>query len=103
MSVAELLRTHTSAELTEWMAYERVTGVFGPERLDLLHGIQTAALVNTQRAKGRKAEAKDYIPVWDQGKRGPMSWQDMLSAAKTYNSKIGGTDHTTKGGARGDA
>ncbi|GHJ01619.1 hypothetical protein TPA0906_34840 [Streptomyces olivaceus] len=85
------------------MAYERVTGIFGPERLDILHGIQTAALVNVQRTKGRKADPKDYIPVWDQGPRGPMSWQDMLAAAKAYTGRVGGTDHTTKGGARGDA
>ncbi|WP_455711309.1 phage tail assembly protein T, partial [Streptomyces bacillaris] len=29
--------------MTEWMAYERVTGPLGPERADVLHGIQTAA------------------------------------------------------------
>ncbi|MER7963610.1 phage tail assembly protein T [Streptomyces ardesiacus] len=102
MSLAELLRTHSSAEITEWMAYERVTGIFGPERQDILHGIQTAVIANANRSKGtRKAEAKDFIPVWDQGKRGPMSWQDMLAAAKAYTSRVGGTDHTTKGGAAG--
>ncbi|MGX1512240.1 hypothetical protein RKD44_003528 [Streptomyces collinus] len=84
------------------MAYERVTGTFGPERLDVLHGIQTAVIANANRAKGsRKAEPKDFIPEWDQGKRGPMTWQDMLAAAKAYNRRINGTDHTTKGGAAG--
>ncbi|WP_446750327.1 phage tail assembly protein T [Streptomyces sp. 111WW2] len=90
--------------MTEWMAYERVTGIFGPERHDILHGIQTAVIANSNRGKGsRKAEPQDFIPTWDQGKRGPMSWQDMLAAAKAYNRRINGTDHTTKGGARGDA
>ncbi|MYS74172.1 hypothetical protein GTY88_27685 [Streptomyces sp. SID5926] len=87
------------------MAYERVTGVLGPERSDILHGIQTAVIANASRGKNsRKAEPKDFIPIWDQGKRGPMSWQDMLAAAKTYTSRVGGTDRTTKGGAvDGDA
>ncbi|WP_455755177.1 phage tail assembly protein T [Streptomyces olivaceus] len=91
--------------MTEWMAYERVTGPFGPERLDVLHGIQTAVIANAARGKkGRKAEPKDFVPAWDRGPRGPMSWQDMLAAVKAYNRQIGGTDHTTKGGAAdGDA
>lgn len=86
------------------MAYERVTGIFGPERLDVLHGIQTATIANANRGKGsRKAEPKDFIPVWDQGKRGPMTPQAMLAAVKAYNRRLGGTDHTTEGGATGDA
>lgn len=104
MSVAELLRTHTSAELTQWMAYERVTGPLGPERLDLLHGIQTAVIANANRGKGKKATPKDFIPEWDQGRKPPQDWQQMLAAVKAYNRRMGGTDSTTEGGASdGDA
>lgn len=100
----ELLARTTSAELTEWMAYERVTGMFGPERLDLLFATLTATVANTARGKGKKAEPKDFLPQWDRGPKGPQGWQQMLAAVKTYNSRIGGTDSTTGGGAaHGDA
>ncbi|WP_240503007.1 phage tail assembly protein T [Streptomyces prasinopilosus] len=100
----ELLARTTSAELTEWMAYERVTGPLGPERLDLLHGILSATVANAARGKGKKATPKDFIPEWDQGPKGPMEWRQMLTAVKAYNRRIGGTDSTTEGGAAdGDA
>lgn len=94
----------SSAELTEWMAYERVTGPLGPERLDLLHGIQTAVIANANRGKGsRKATPKDFIPTWDRGPKGPQDWRQMLAAVKAYNRRLGGTDSTTEGGvADGD-
>ncbi|MGW2547826.1 lactate utilization protein LutB domain-containing protein, partial [Kitasatospora sp. NPDC001574] len=34
----------SSAELTDWIAYERITGPIGPERGDVLHGILTPQL-----------------------------------------------------------
>lgn len=87
------------------MAYERVTGMFGPERLDVLHGIQTAVIANANRGKGgKKAEPKDFIPTWDQGPKAPQDWQQMLTAVKSFNRRLGGTDSTTEGGAvNGDA
>lgn len=91
----ELLARTSSAELTEWMAYERVTGPLGPERLDLLLAVQTSVIVNVNRGKGKKARPEDFVPKWD---RGPMDWQQMLAAVTSYNRRIGGTD-TTQGGA----
>ncbi|MGI5443395.1 phage tail assembly protein T [Streptomyces shenzhenensis] len=89
--------------MTEWMAYESVTGPLGPRRLDALFAMLTATVANTARGKGTKAAApKDFMPEWDRGAK--QDWRDMLSAVKAYNSQIGGTDHTTKGGADdGDA
>jgi hypothetical protein len=94
--VAELLRTHTSSELAEWMAYERISGPFGPERHDQLMAILAATISNANRAKGRKAKPEDFLPKWDQG--ATQSWEDMLAAVKTYNHRIGGTDLTAEGG-----
>ncbi|MER6147952.1 hypothetical protein ABT134_07925 [Streptomyces hirsutus] len=86
------------------MAYERVTGMFGPERMDLLFGILSATVANAARGKGKKATPKDFMPEWDQGRKAPMEWRQMLAAVKTYNRRIGGTDSTTEGGAvDGDA
>lgn len=95
MSLAELLRTHTSQELTEWMAYEQVTGPLGPERADVHMAILAATIANTARGKGRKARPKDFLPKWDQG--GRMDWQDMLTAVKAMNRSFGGADLTDGG------
>ncbi|MCM2390201.1 phage tail assembly protein T [Streptomyces albipurpureus] len=94
----EVLARHTSAQLTEWMAYERVTGPLGPERLDVLFSILTATVANTARGKGQRAkEPKDFLPEWDQSKPGP-GWEEMLTAVKQMNSRMGGTDLTNGGG-----
>ena len=96
----ELLARCTSAELAEWMAYERVSGPLGPERQDLLFGILTATVSNASRGKGqRPKEPKDFIPKWDQGaKREPADWRQMLAQVKSMNARLGGAD-LRQGGA----
>lgn len=102
MSVAELLATHSSAELTEWMAYEQITGPIGGEREDILTAILAATVANTARGKrGRKAKVQDFLPKWDRHKR--ASWQDMLATVRQINSALGGTDKTGGGDGGGDA
>lgn len=93
-----LLADIQSDELTEWMAYEKLTGPLGPDRGDVLHGIQTAVIANT--VAKRKARPKDFIPQWDQTRS--ADWQDMLATARALTSRLGGTD-TTGGGRHGDA
>ncbi|MGW6243867.1 phage tail assembly protein T [Streptomyces roseolus] len=85
--------------MTEWMAYERITGPLGPTRGDVLHGIRAAVTANTVAARGRKTSPRDFIPEWDHR---PASTDDMLSAARTVTALLGGTDHTT-GGSSDDA
>ncbi|MFD3352733.1 phage tail assembly protein T [Streptomyces fradiae] len=95
MTVAELLERISSAELTEWMAYEQITGPLGPERLDVLHSILAATVSNAARAKGRKAVPKDFMPQWDQGSGRAGDWQQMLATVTTLNVRLGGTDQRT--------
>ncbi|NYE40684.1 phage tail assembly protein T [Streptomyces fulvorobeus] len=83
-----------SDEITEWIAYERVTGPLGPRRGDVLHGIHTAVVANTAAGKGRKARPADFIPEWDQD-REPDAEQ-MLATARAVTSTLGGTDHTLR-------
>lgn len=90
-----------SDEITEWMAYERVTGPLGPGRYDVLHGIHTAVVANTAAAKGRKARPRDFIPEWDQD-REPDAGQ-MLATVRALNARLGGTDLTSGGGGDDDA
>jgi hypothetical protein len=94
--VPELLASTTSEELTEWMAYEQLTGTIGPERGDVLHGILTATVANTVRGKNRRpARPRDFIPQWA-GKLA-QDWTEMLAAVRQANRQLGGTDQTEGG------
>lgn len=84
------------------MAYEKISGPFGPERLDGLFAMLCATVSNTARGKGRKATPKDFLPQWDRGPKEAMDWQDMLTAVKAMNRRFGGED-LTEGGGHGDA
>jgi len=101
MTVAEMLARISSAELTEWMAYEQVSGPLGGERDDVLMAILAAVVANGNRGKGRKVKPKDLLPKWDQTKQA-MGWQDMLAAVKTLNRSLGGADLTEEGMRHGD-
>lgn len=93
MTVGELLARVSSAELTEWIAYEQVTGILGPERLDLLHSITAAAVANTARGKGqRAARPADFVPKWDQAARREQPWQQMLATVTAMNAHMKGND-----------
>lgn len=97
-----MLADMTSAELTEWMAYEQVTGPLGPERSDVLLASLTATVANTARGKGQRAkEPQDFMPKWDQGANRSADWQQMLTTVKSLNRRLRGHDLT--GGGSGDA
>ncbi|MEU9972352.1 hypothetical protein [Streptomyces sp. NPDC051014] len=98
--MAELLARTSSAELTEWMAYEQITGPLGGARLDILNAILTAVVANTARGKnGRRARPQDFLPKWDRNRR--MDWREMLATVKQINRRMGGNDHTRKRPDRG--
>ncbi|MET9396278.1 hypothetical protein [Kitasatospora sp. NPDC002965] len=88
--MAELLDRISSAELTDWIAYERLTGPIGAERGDVLHGVLAAVVHNS--ASKRKREPKDFIPRWAGKTR--QTWQEMLTVVRAANAALGGTDHT---------
>lgn len=88
-----MLRHIDSAELTEWMAYEQISGPLGPARADVHAGIVAAVIYNANRGKGQKArKPDDFIPQWDQRK--PQTWQEQLAAIRAANEALGGTDDT---------
>lgn len=96
-----MLADMDSAEITEWMAYEQISGPLGPERIDVLASIMAATTANTARGKGQSAkEPKDFLPEWDQGaESGPGDWQQMLATAKSLTRRLGGND-LTEGSSR---
>lgn len=72
----------SSLEFAEWMAYERVTGPVGAERLDILHAVQMA-LTHNQWAKKPK-KPKDFLPEWDQ--RPAQTPEEMLAMLRAVTA-----------------
>jgi hypothetical protein len=66
--VGELLNRISSRELAEWSAYERLTGLIGQRRDDIL----TAQLIMTIASLVKKENSPpldiaDFIPKWTEG------------------------------------
>ncbi len=90
MTVGRLLREISSVELTEWMAYEQITGPLGPRRGDYQAAQITATLLNVHRGKGRKARSTEEVLLrWDE--REPMSPEEIYSRVRQINTALGGT------------
>jgi hypothetical protein len=62
MTVADLDARMGSAELTEWMAYERMTGPLGRRRQDIQAATIAAAIANASRGKrGKTFTVADFL------------------------------------------
>lgn len=80
MTVAELLARCSASELTDWIAYERIAGPLGADRLDIHAGIVASTTANVMRQKNSKTyKPKDFIPKWDRpGIRDPEGMRAMM-------------------------
>lgn len=81
-----MLAGMSSRELTEWAAYEQVTGPLGSPRTDLQTGIIAAAVVNAITGKAR-AKPGDFIPKWD---RAPAAPEDLFRKVQQLNQALKG-------------
>jgi hypothetical protein len=83
MPVRELLARTTSRELTEWQAYEQVTGPLDLRlRTEIAASIVAATVHNASGAKTR-AKAADFMPTWFRRKRSVKDlWQDVMRVNK---------------------
>lgn len=87
MTRAELLERATSAELTEWAAYEKVSGPLGGERGDVQAALVAYHVVTALGAKGVRPDR--LVPRWD---RGPaQDWRQMKAAAEAHTRLAGGS------------
>jgi hypothetical protein len=91
MTVRELLARISSLELSEWMAYEKVTGPLDSRlRGDISAGIVAATVANSASRKA-KASPRDFIPTWFRRKKTPAElWQEVMKA----NAALGGSVQT---------
>lgn len=91
--MAELLSRTSSHELTEWMAYEKVTGPLDIRlRTEVAAGIIAATVANSNGSK-KKAKPSDFLPVWFKRKKTVKEiWADVIKT----NAALGG--HVRKRG-----
>lgn len=91
MTVADLDSRLSSAELTEWMAYENMTGPLGRRRQDIQSATIAATIANANRGKGgRKFKLSDFLIPYGTSER--KSPEQMLSAIKSLNKSMGGEE-----------
>lgn len=90
MTVADLDSRLGSAELTEWMAYEKISGPLGRRRHDIQAATVASTIANANRGKGKKFEVRDFLPAYGLERQGP---RDMLAAIRSLNRSMGGAEH----------
>jgi hypothetical protein len=100
--VRELLQSASAQELTDWAAYERLTGPLDlGHRADVHAGIIAATVANVMRARGsRRFTPEDFVPPW--GGRREQTWQEQLAAVVAINKALGGKDRRRKPPGGGD-
>ncbi|MGP3686535.1 phage tail assembly protein T [Streptomyces sp. IBSNAI002] len=91
MTVGRLLSEAGSAELAEWKAYEKLTGPLGGLRGDLHAALVSAAVINSQRAKGKRpVNPIAFLPRWDT-ERVRKTPEELFRAAMAANVALGGS------------
>ena len=107
MTVAELLRRISSAELSEWAAYYALEP-FGEERADLRSGIVAATVANASRSeKQQPYSPADFMPQFDAERveeaeepeepEDPQAWRKLLQRVEAMNVAFGGRDERRRG------
>ncbi|MEW2635267.1 DUF4035 domain-containing protein [Streptomyces sp. NPDC048389] len=90
MTVADLDSRLSSYELTEWMAFEKITGPLGRRRHDIQAATIAATIANSSRGKkGKKFKMADFLIPYGEERKSP---QQMLEAIKGINRAMGGEE-----------
>lgn len=88
MTVADLDMRLSSSELTEWMAYENLTGPLGRRRQDIQAATIASVIANANRSKGsKKFKIPDFLIPYGRRKPDPRS---LLESIKEMNKSLGG-------------
>lgn len=84
MTREEMLSRISSSELTQWQAYERVTGPLGGERDDTNAAL--TAFYILQGLGSKKVKLDKLIPKWD--RKPSQRWQDMKMIAQAMTKQF---------------
>lgn len=89
-SVRECQEAISSTEFAEWQAYDLIAP-FGADRFPEYFGTIAATIVNTQRAKGKKAlQWFDFFPRYGETKH--QTTAEQISIVELLNEAFGGVD-----------
>lgn len=89
MTVWELESRLSSSELSEWMAYEKITGPLGRRRQDIQAATVAMTIANANRGRGKKFKISDFLVPYDTlGRR--KSPRELLEKIKGFNKSLGG-------------
>lgn len=92
MTLAELGRRMSSAELSEWMAYDSIEPIDHARRMELAAGIIASTLANCNLKRGAKAmRPSDFMADWDGSKARGQSQHEMMEIAKALSASGLGT------------
>lgn len=91
MTVRELLARIDSRELTEWAAYERISGPLGGARIDIAAAIVATTVANANRSRRRPYKLDSFLPAWARPPRRAMSPEEMWTAVQRIHARLGGT------------
>jgi hypothetical protein len=75
-----MLASIDSRELSEWLAYERITGPLGQARDDRLLGMVAAVMANTARdpkKRPRPFDTTDFL-LWDDVDRPEQTMEEQM-------------------------
>ena len=90
-----MLATIGSAELAEWMAYEKLTGPLGGARGDVQAALIASVIASVNRGKGQRAPTiADFMPRWDRTKV-RKSPEELWRMAQMANAALGGSFNST--------
>jgi len=85
-----MLATMTSRQVSEWQAYERLSGPLGGARGDLSAAIIASTIANVNRGKGQPPyKPSRFIPDWDPK---PQSPEHMKMIVRAMNKAFGGKE-----------
>ncbi|MFF0867626.1 hypothetical protein ACFYUV_38095 [Nonomuraea sp. NPDC003560] len=90
MTVGRLLAEISSAELTEWIAYEQISGPLGQARTDIHTAMIGSWIVNSQRGKRGPLPLRKFLPGWVP--RPQQSPEEIYSRIRQINAALGGTE-----------
>lgn len=89
----ELESQLSSSELTEWMAYERMTGPLGRRRSDIQAAVIAQMVYEVNRSKkAKRSKLRDFIP--DYGKQRRQKTPDeILGTLRSITKSFGGVEN----------
>lgn len=91
MTVADLDSRLGSAELTEWMAYEKMTGPLGRYRQDIQAATIAAAIANANRGKkGKPFKITDFLIQYGEARE--KTPEELLETVRQLNAAMGGEE-----------